>query len=204
LLQNICAATDTSVPSRIPKVFSAYPHLAPVFQCPFGIPFGCAKTGRQSNPIVMQQNLVSSELSEIQVSYKSKLKYSEMKTITTSKDAEEIFRGIWSNKMEFVEEFFMLLLNRANKVKGWYKVSEGGTTGTVVDPKVIFSVALKCHACGIMLAHNHPSGNTKPSQQDMDLTKKLVAGGKVLEINILDHLILSAEGYFSFADEGLT
>ncbi len=151
----------------------------------------------------MQQNVFTSQLSEIQVTYKSKVKFSEMKLISTSKDGEEIFRSIWSDSMEFREEFYMLLLSRANRVKGWYRVSEGGTTGTVVDPKIIFSIALKCQACGIMLAHNHPSGNTKPSNHDLDLTKKIVAGGKLLEISVLDHLILTSENYLSFADEGL-
>jgi DNA repair protein RadC len=151
----------------------------------------------------MQQNLFTSQLSEIQVSYKSKVKFSEMRVVTSSKDAEEIFRSIWSDGMEFREEFYMLLLNRANRVKGWYRVSEGGTTGTVVDPKIIFSIALKCNACGIMMAHNHPSGNTKPSAQDLEITKKIVAGGKLLEIAVLDHLILTSESFLSFADEGL-
>src|SRR5690349_638359 len=137
------------------------------------------------------QNLFTSHLSEIQVTYKSNVKYSEMKQITSSKDAEEIFRNIWSDGMELREEFYMLLLNRANKVFGWYRVSEGGTAGTVVDPKIIFSIALKCHASGIIVAHNHPSGNTKPSAQDIDITKRLSAGGKILEISILDHLILT-------------
>jgi len=86
---------------------------------------------------------------------------------------------------------------------GWYRVSEGGTAGTVVDAKIIFSIALKCHACGIMMAHNHPSGNTTPSVQDVDLTKKLISGGKLLEICVLDHLILTSEKFLSFADEGL-
>jgi DNA repair protein RadC len=105
--------------------------------------------------------------------------------------------------MELKEEFYILLLNRANRVKGWYKVSEGGTAGTVVDPKLIFSTALKCHASSIILSHNHPSGNVKPSEEDLKLTKKLTEGGKLLEIAVLDHLILTSEEYLSFADEGL-
>jgi DNA repair protein RadC len=151
----------------------------------------------------MQQNLFTSHLAEIKVTYSSKVKFSEMRPIVTSKDADEIFRSIWSDGMEFREEFYMLLLNRANRVKGWYRVSEGGTTGTVVDPKIVFSVALKCNACGIVIAHNHPSGNTQPSSQDIDLTKKLVTAGKVLEISVLDHLIITFEKFRSFADEGL-
>ena len=150
----------------------------------------------------MQPNLLNYNLAEIQVSYKSKVKYSEMSKIISSKDAEDIFRKIWSNEIEFREEFNLLLLNRANKVLGWYRISTGGMAGTVVDPKLIFSIALKCNASNIIMAHNHPSGNLKPSQADLELTKKLVSGGKLLEITVLDHLILSKEGFYSFADEG--
>ena len=151
----------------------------------------------------MQLNLLNSNLAEIQVSYKTKVKYSEMRKIVSSKDAEEILRNIWSDAMQLREEFYMLLLNRANKVLGYYRVSEGGTAGTVVDPKLVFSVALKCHASSIVLAHNHPSGNTQPSEADLKLTKNLISGGKVLEISVLDHLIMTSENFFSFADEGL-
>ena len=127
-----------------------------------------------------------------------------MKAVSCSRDAEEILRSIWNEGLiELKEEFYILLLSRSNKVKGYYKVSEGGVSGTVVDPKIVFSVALKCTACGIILAHNHPSGNLAPSVQDSELTKKLIAGGKLLEISVLDHLILTTDGYYSFADEGV-
>ena len=96
----------------------------------------------------------------------------------------------------------MLLLNRANKVLGYVLLSLGGTAGTVVDPKVIFQAALKTNAHGIILCHNHPSGNLTPSSQDISLTKQLRDAGKFLEIALLDHLILTTEGYYSFADEG--
>lgn len=105
--------------------------------------------------------------------------------------------------MEIREEFNILLLNRANHVLGWFNVSVGGTSGTLIDPKLIFSVALKCNACGIILCHNHPSGNLTPSESDLNLTKKLNSGGKLLEINILDHLILTTDSFYSFADEGM-
>jgi DNA repair protein RadC len=150
----------------------------------------------------MQPNLFNSNLAEIQVTYKAKVKFSDMRKITTSKNAEEIFRIIWSDCMELREEFYILLLNRANRVLGWYRISEGGASGTVVDAKLIFSVALKCNACGIILAHNHPSGNTKPSEADGSLTKRIVDGGKLLEISVFDHLILTTDYYLSFADEG--
>jgi DNA repair protein RadC len=101
------------------------------------------------------------------------------------------------------EAFWIILLNRANRVIKKYHVSQGGVTGTVADPKIIFKAALEELASGIILAHNHPSGNLTASQADIDLTKKLVAGGRLLEIQVLDHLILAGQKYFSFADEGL-
>ena len=101
------------------------------------------------------------------------------------------------------EVFKILLLNRNNRVTKIETVSVGGVAGTVVDPKIIFKKALDEQASSIILAHNHPSGNLNPSQQDIAVTKKLVAAGKTLEINILDHLIISNQGFYSFLDEGL-
>ena len=101
------------------------------------------------------------------------------------------------------EAFWIIMLNRANRVIRKYQVSQGGVTGTVADPKIIFKAALEELASGIILAHNHPSGNLTASQADIDLTKKLSAGGRLLEIQVLDHLIISGQKYFSFADEGL-
>lgn len=144
----------------------------------------------------------SSTLCEIKVSYSSKVKVSDRIKITSSKNASELFRKIWSDDLEIREEFNILLLNRANHVLGWFNVSVGGTSGTLIDPKLIFSVALKCNASGIILCHNHPSGNLNPSNSDRELTKKLKNGSNFLEIQILDHIILTAESYFSFADEG--
>jgi len=151
----------------------------------------------------MQPNLFNSNLAEVQVTYKSKVKFSEMRKVTTSKDVEEIFRSIWSDLMEFRKEFYILLLNRANRVKGYYRVSEGEITGTVLDPRLVFSVALKCHSSAIILAHNHPSGNLQPSEADLKLTNNLVSGGKILEISLWDHLIITFESFYSFADEGM-
>ena len=97
----------------------------------------------------------------------------------------------------------MLLLNRANKVLGIVEISKGGTAGTVVDPKIVFAAAIKTNCSAIILAHNHPSGNLRPSDQDIRLTRKLKECGNLLEINVWDHLIITREGYLSFADEGL-
>ena len=97
----------------------------------------------------------------------------------------------------------VLCLNRANRVLGWAKINQGGLSGTVSDPKVIFQVALKSNACSLIIAHNHPSGNLRPSEADILLTRKLKEAGLMLDLPVLDHLIVSSEGFYSFADEGL-
>lgn len=101
------------------------------------------------------------------------------------------------------EAFWIILLNRANRVIKKQQISQGGVAGTVADPKIIFKVAVEELASGIILAHNHPSGNLNASQADIDLTKKLKESGKLLDIQVLDHLIIAGKNYFSFADEGL-
>lgn len=101
------------------------------------------------------------------------------------------------------EAFWIILLNRANRVIKKLQVSQGGVAGTVADPKIIFKAAVDELASGIILAHNHPSGNLTASQADIDLTKKLKESGKLLDIQVLDHVIIAGKTYFSFADEGL-
>lgn len=101
------------------------------------------------------------------------------------------------------EEFYVLFLNRANEVIGKEQISKGGISGTVADGKVIFHKALEMKSSGIILAHNHPSGQLKPSQQDLKLTKSLVSFGKYIDLDILDHLIITDENYYSFADNGM-
>ena len=96
-----------------------------------------------------------------------------------------------------------MLLNRTNRVLGMVDISLGGIAGTIADPKVIFAAAIKSNACGIILVHNHPSGNLKPSHQDLDLTRKIKAGGQILDIGVMDHLIITSKGYLSFTDEGM-
>lgn len=101
------------------------------------------------------------------------------------------------------EEFWVLLLNRANQVVRPVQISQGGVSGTVVDPKMIFKVAIEHLASSIILAHNHPSGNLTPSQADKDITAKVKQAGKILDLPVLDHLIVTDSAYFSFADEGI-
>jgi DNA repair protein RadC len=121
--------------------------------------------------------------------------------ITSSKDIFQVFLPQFIDLPH--EEFHVLLLNRSNTVIRKEFVSRGGVSGTVVDPKIVFKIALDHLASSIILCHNHPSGNLKPSDQDIVLTKKIKEAGKILEIPILDHLIITDSGYFSFADEGM-
>jgi DNA repair protein RadC len=101
------------------------------------------------------------------------------------------------------EEFWIVLLNRANKVILTHQLSKGGLAGTIADPKILFQIALENHAAGLVLCHNHPSGVLKPSEADLKITDKICQAGQMLTINVLDHLIISDTGYLSFADEGL-
>jgi len=125
----------------------------------------------------------------------------EKNKVTGSKDVYDLIKADLLDISH--EEFWILLLNRANRVIKKAQVSQGGVAGTVADPKIIFKLALDELASGIILAHNHPSGNLTASQADLDLTKKLKEAGKLLDIQVLDHLIVAGQKYFSFADEGL-
>lgn len=125
----------------------------------------------------------------------------EKPKINSSKDAFDLVKGDLMDLPH--EEFWVLLLNRANRVIKKKKISEGGVSGTVADPKIIYKMALEELASGVIVAHNHPSGNLTASQSDIDLTKKLREAGKFLEVQLLDHVIVAGKKYFSFADEGL-
>lgn len=121
--------------------------------------------------------------------------------IVSSKDAEILIRPLLSDLCH--EEFWLILLNRRNAVIGYHLISKGGQAGTIVDPKIIFKTAIDQNAAYIILAHNHPSGNLNASEADVSITKKLVKAGLMLELPVLDHLILTDSGYFSFADSKL-
>ena len=143
-------------------------------------------------------------ISEVQLSYTPKFKHSELPMITEAGDAYKILLEHWDlNTINLIEQFYVLLLSRSNKLLGIYEVSKGGFAGTVVDPKIIFIAALKGCASSIILAHNHPSGNLKPSQSDISITKRLVEVGYILELPVVDHLIVTEDGFLSFAEEGL-
>ena len=143
-------------------------------------------------------------IAEMQLLYKTKVKPSERPKISSSQDSYKQFQQILDeNSIEHVETMYILMLNRANKVLGWYILSKGGVAGTVCDVKVVLQLALNSNASAFILAHNHPSGNLTPSQDDIRLTKKINEASKLLDITLFDHLILSTEGYLSMQDEGL-
>ena len=147
---------------------------------------------------------VLTQVAEIELIYKSKVKASARPVIQKSKDAYDILIANWDeNKIELQEQFKVLYLNRANKVLGIYDLSTGGVTGTVADPKLVLVTALKLNATGFILSHNHPSGNLQPSRQDLELTNKIKEAAKFLDMNLTDHLIVTNEKYLSMADEGL-
>lgn len=143
-------------------------------------------------------------VAEVELVYKSKIKASDRPHISHSKATADLLRGLWDqDKIDFVEQFNVLLLNRANRVLGIVNISTGGVTATVADPKLILVSALKANACGIIIAHNHPSGNTEPSNADQQMTQKIKTAAEYMDIRLLDHIIVTSEGYYSFADEGL-
>lgn len=152
-------------------------------------------------PTTQQQHWM--QVQEIELVYRSSVKISERPFVTSSDEAYQILRHLWNpDILELQEEFKVLLLNRANRILGIYTASRGGITGTVVDIRLLLVAALKAGACSIMLAHNHPSGNLKPSNADIQLTRKIALAADLMDLKVLDHLIISTEGYYSFGDEG--
>lgn len=146
---------------------------------------------------------VKNNIAEIEILYKNPLKKWERKKIASSRDAYILSLPFFASLIDYKEQFKILLLNNGNEILGIASVGDGGITGTLVDIRLIFQNALKAHACGIILLHNHPSGTLRPSEADKRLTKKVKEAGDFLDIKVLDHLILTAENYYSFADEGI-
>ena len=139
---------------------------------------------------------------EISVSYKSKKKFDKMPFIRNSTEAQRLFRKIWSDKIEHVEEVYVLLLNHSKRALGYSKVSMGGFSVALTDRRVIFQIALKGNASSIIIAHNHPSGNLRPSEQDLKLSQYIKRAGEIMDIPLIDHLIMTKDGFKSLADEG--
>ncbi|HBS89138.1 MAG TPA: DNA repair protein [Bacteroidales bacterium] len=152
---------------------------------------GLGKTGTKVRP------------PKLRIVYSKKLKPADRQKISSSADAYRLLKDIWSKQIETREEMLVLLLDRSNNVLGYHLLSVGGITGTVADLRLLFSVALESLATSVILSHNHPSGNLSPSEQDTTLTRKIKEAGVIMDITLLDHLIITNEGYYSFADEGV-
>ena len=141
------------------------------------------------------------EVAEIKVFYSANLV--DKVKLTSCTEVFQFILSKWDlDIIEFQEECKIILVNRANFVLGIYELSKGGITGTVVDIRVILSVALKCNASGIILVHNHPSGNMKPSEADKKITQKLHDACELLELTLIDHFIVSKDDFYSFNQDG--
>lgn len=123
--------------------------------------------------------------------------------ITHSSDAARVLRKMFdADTLEYFETSLVIYLDRANQTLAYQKIGMGGMTGVVMDPRVVFATALKIGATGIILSHNHPSGTLTPSTEDAKVTQKFIDGGKILGIRVFDHIIITADSYYSFADQG--
>lgn len=146
----------------------------------------------------------TNNIAEVKLTYTSKVKASERPKIKCSKDACDIILSCWDvETIEYFEEFKIILLNRSNSVLGVLPVSKGGISGTVTDVRIIMQAAVKANASGLIVSHNHPSGNLSPSESDHKITQKIKEAGQIMDIQLLDHIIVTAENeYYSFADNG--
>lgn len=142
-------------------------------------------------------------IQEVTIHYK-RPNVSVMPKIDSSKDAENVIRSIVDvSRIDHKEFFWVILLSRGNRVLGVAKTAEGSTEGVSVNLKEIFQLTIKSNAAAVILCHNHPSGNLQPSQADVSITKKVKEFAKLLDVAVLDHLIITTEGYYSFVDEGV-
>lgn len=149
----------------------------------------------------MKQTL---KVCELQLSYKPKFKISERPVVSDSQQALKILREQWNEEtIQLQEEFKILFLNAANRLLGLQNLALGGMDFTIADTRLIFAAALKAGAQKIIIAHNHPSGSPNPSLADKELTQRIKKGAEILGQNLLDHLILTYNDHYSFADEGL-
>lgn len=141
-------------------------------------------------------------IAEIKVSYVPNLKKADRHHVNGSRAAYDVLKVAFIEEMHLFESFKVLLLNNSNDVLGIYTASNGGMTGTLVDVRMILSRALVANATAMILAHNHPSGGLRPSRADEEITTKIKNAAKYLDINVLDHIIVTADAFYSFADNG--
>lgn len=143
-------------------------------------------------------------ITEVELIYRNPVPASKRHRITSSQDAYDLLMATWdTNKIELLEEFKIILLDQRNACLGISHLSCGGITSSVIDARLVFATAVTARATGIILAHNHPSGSLDPSNTDVAVTHQLAAAGRLLNVKVLDHLIVTSHGYKSLADEGL-
>ncbi|KYG79315.1 hypothetical protein AWW67_13140 [Roseivirga seohaensis] len=155
-----------------------------------------------SNPFQSTAAPFSSKVNEVELHY-CRPRINTLPGVSKSSDVAAIFRSIYPpGKMDLKEYFYVAYLTRSNHVLGVARLSEGSLTGTVVDIREVFVLALKLNAIGMVLCHNHPSGTMRPSPSDISLTNKVKQVAQLMDMALLDHIILNSEGYYSFTDEG--
>jgi len=155
--------------------------------------------------IILMNIEKSPKLAEVTLSYNTEIPVSQQPQVTSPGRAVELLRSVWGEgQLELREEFLVLLLNNSKRCLGWAKISSGGATATIVDPAAVLRVAILANAQSVLLNHNHPSGNLEASKADITLTNRIVKSGKLLGVDVADHIILTARGgYLSFREEGL-
>ncbi|PZR31319.1 MAG: DNA repair protein [Azospira oryzae] len=162
------------------------------------------KTRKDKKTIVFGLGLIPKEgVPGIKIRY-NKSKKGFLGVASNSRDCYEFLKRVFDRRtIQLQESFVVIYLDKAHQILGYYKHSIGGITGTVADPRIIFATAIASASSSIILSHNHPSGNLNPSKADLEITQRIKDIGKLLEIQLLDHLIISKNGYYSFADKDL-
>ena len=166
------------------------------------------KLDEQGNSTLFVQNSIKSNYEKInnqlkELGFRARKREQKLPPIqfTTSRVVYEHVLPLFVDLQ--YESFYIMLLDNSNQLIKTVRISEGGISGTLVDPKKIYKIALDNYTSGMIISHNHPSGNLQPSESDKKLTKKIVEAGKMLDINVIDHLIIGRDGYFSFSDDGI-
>ena len=186
-------ATGTNDPDKCRKLLSSFNNnLREIAKLSLSELISAGLTKREANILIASLEIGRrKQLSEA----------TEKPQIKCSKDIADIFQPILGDLAH--EEFWVIFLNRSNKIMGRMKLSQGGISGTVTDVRVVMKRAIEYLASGIIVAHNHPSGNLNPSESDTKITQKIKEAGNLMDIQLLDHIIICDKGYYSFADEGI-
>lgn len=143
------------------------------------------------------------QVSEFSIKYEKNFSFESLPKMLFSSSCVKVLREVWADDLNHIERFYMLGLNRANQIVNVSLISMGGVASALVDGKVLFQKALLSNSSSMIIAHNHPSGQCFPSESDKAITRKLVEFGKMIDLQVLDHIILTENSFYSFTDEGL-